>query len=116
MLQEGEKGKAQLVYINPDADFATYDKITLDPVIVLCSKDSKSPREDIYNLASQLHYKVIAKLEEDFEIVQTPGSGVMRVSVALTEAKKSKARHYCEVGTVIIGPSVCAWGACIWKR
>ncbi|KHE90451.1 MAG: DUF3313 domain-containing protein [Candidatus Scalindua rubra] len=90
MLQEGEKGEAQLVYINSDVDFAAYDKVILDPVIVMCSKDSKSPREELYNLASHLHYKVVAKLKEDFEIVQTPGSGVMRISVALTEAKKSK--------------------------
>ena len=32
LLQEGKKGEAQLIYINPDADFAAYDKIMLDPV------------------------------------------------------------------------------------
>ena len=90
MLQEGEKGEAQLRYINPDAEFAAYDKVMVDPVEVWCSKDSKIPQEELQNLASHLHYKVISKLEEDYKIVQTPGPGVMRISAALTEAKKSK--------------------------
>ena len=90
MLREGEKGEAQLIYINPDADFAAYDKVMFDPVGVWCSVDSKVPREELHNLATHLHNKVIAKLEEDYEIVQTQGPGVMRISVALTEAKKSK--------------------------
>jgi hypothetical protein len=90
MLQEGEKGEALERYINPDADFTVYDKVIVDPVLTMCSKDSKAPREELYNLANHLHYKVIAKLDEDYEIVKTPGPGVMRISVALTEAKKSK--------------------------
>ncbi len=90
MLQEGDKGEAQYIYINPDADFAAYDKVVFDPVEVWCSVDSKIPREDLHNLASHLHNKVIVKLEEDYEIVETQGPGVMHISVALTEAKKSK--------------------------
>ncbi|MEE8207620.1 MAG: DUF3313 domain-containing protein [Nitrosomonadaceae bacterium] len=90
MLREGKKGEAQLIYINPDADFAAYDKVMFDPVGVWCSVDSKVPREELHNLATHLHNTVIAKLEEDYEIVQTQGPGVMRISVALTEAKKSK--------------------------
>ncbi|GAX59615.1 hypothetical protein SCALIN_C04_0103 [Candidatus Scalindua japonica] len=91
MLQEGGEGEGQLVYINPDADFTAYDKVIVDPVLTMCSKDSKAPREELYNLANHLHYKVVAKLDEDYEIVETPGPGVMRISAALTEAKKSKA-------------------------
>ncbi len=90
MLQEGKKGEAQLIYINPDADFAAYDKVMFDPVAVWCSVDSKIPREELHNLATHLHNKVIAKLGEDYEIVETQGPGVMHISVALTEAKKSK--------------------------
>lgn len=90
LLQEGEKGEAQLRYINPDADFAVYDKVMVDPVEVWCSKDSKIPQEELNNLASHLHYKIIAKLEDDYKVVQTRGPGVMRISAALTEAKKSK--------------------------
>lgn len=90
MLKEGEKGEAQLVYINPDADFTAYDKVIVDPVLTMCSMDSKVPREELYNLASHLHYKIIDRLNEDYEIVQTPGPGIMRISAALTEAKKSK--------------------------
>ncbi len=90
MLQEGKKGEAQLIYINPDADFAAYDKVMFDPVGVWCSVDSKVPREELHNLATHLHNKVIAKLGEDYEIVETQGPGVMHISVALTEAKKSK--------------------------
>ena len=90
MLQEGEKGEALERYINPDADFTAYDKVIVDPVLTMCSMDSKAPREELYNLANHLHYKIIDKLEEDYKIVQTKDPGVMRISVALTEAKKSK--------------------------
>jgi len=89
MLQEEEKGKSQLIYTNPDADFAAYDKVIVDPVAVLCSKDSKISQEELYNLTSYLHYKVLANLMKDYKSVQTPGPGVMRISAVLTEAKKS---------------------------
>ncbi|GJQ59610.1 MAG: DUF3313 domain-containing protein [Candidatus Scalindua sp. AMX11] len=90
LLQEGEKGEAQLRYVNPDADFAAYDKVIVDPSAVWCSKDSKIPQDELNNLASHLHYKIVARLKGDYEVVQTPGPGVMRISAALTEAKKSK--------------------------
>ena len=89
MLQEGEVGESQLIYTNPDADFAAYDKVIVDPVAVWCSKDSKIPQEELANLASYLCYKVLANLMKDYKSVKTPGPGVMRVSVVLTEAKKS---------------------------
>ncbi len=38
----------------------------------------------------RLYYKVIAKLKEDYETVQTLDPGVMGTSAAFTEAKKSK--------------------------
>jgi hypothetical protein len=90
LLEEGKKGEAQLRYINPAVNFAVYDKILIDPVEVWIGKDSKIPREELQNLASHLQYKIIDKLKEDYVIVNTGGPGVMRISAALTEAKKSK--------------------------
>ena len=34
MLSEGKEGKALLVYQNPKANWASYDKVMLDPVTV----------------------------------------------------------------------------------
>jgi len=92
MLRKGQEGEGQLVYKNPKADFAAYDKVIVDPVTMWIGKDSKledvAP-EDRQRLVHDLWAKINEALKPDYEIVHIPGPGVMRIQVAITEAEQS---------------------------
>ena len=92
-LQPGKSGQAQLVYINPKADFARYTKIMIDPISIMGSENSKLaglPKEDVTALLSYLDGKLREELSRDYTIVNNAGPDVMRLRVALTEAKGAK--------------------------
>ncbi len=92
MLAKGKEGEAQLVYKNPKADFAAYDKVMVDPVTMWIGKDSELgdvAHEDRQRLANDLWAKINEALKQDYEIVHVPGPGVMRIQVAITEAERS---------------------------
>ena len=90
ILQKGEKDQALLVYKNPTASWSSYTKVYLDPVTVWKDEQTKDvSAEDLQTLADYLEVQVNDALKQDYEMVQAPGPGVMRVSVAITEADAS---------------------------
>jgi len=93
MLQEGKAGEALLLYLNPNADWASYDKILFESVTIWHGEDSKLddiPKADLQRLANYLHTAIVTKLRADYEIVNEPGPGVLRIRMAITDAEKSK--------------------------
>lgn len=86
LLQHGGEGEALLVYKNPHADFSTYRTVYVEPVLVLLSKHSSVPQEELDKLGGDLRSKVIWKLKEDFLVVPKLVPGALRVELALTEA------------------------------
>jgi hypothetical protein len=92
-LRPGQGEEALYVYFNPMADFKRYTKITLDPVQVYAARGSaltKLPKADLQNLVNYLEATLRENLKKDYEIVTAPGPDVMRLRVAMTEAKGSK--------------------------
>lgn len=89
ILQPGKEGEALLVYKNPQADFSIYHAVYVEPVIVLMSKNSSVPGEELNRLAGDLRAKVIWKLKEDFLVVPKLVPGALRIELALTEAEPS---------------------------
>lgn len=93
MLQEGKAGEALLLYLNPNADWASYDKVLFESVTIWHGEDSKLddiPKADLQRLANYLHTAIVTKLRADYEIVNEPGPGVLRIRMAITDAEKSK--------------------------
>ena len=92
ILRQGGEGEAALVYWDEDADFSAYNNIIIDPVTIWLAKGSAltkvSPQERT-QLANEFHAAIHKALSEDFQIVDQPGPGTMRVRVALTDAQKS---------------------------
>ena len=91
-LREGNKGEAQLLYINPAADIAAYDKILMDPVKVYSSKNgklSKLPKEDVQHIVNYLDAAMREQLGNHYDLVDKAGKGVMCVRLAITEADGS---------------------------
>jgi hypothetical protein len=91
MLKKGEGDEEALLrYINPDADWRSYDKVILDSVTVWKNEETQdvSP-EDLQKLTDFAYSQFHEALTKDYSIVGQPGPGVMRVALAITEAEAS---------------------------
>jgi hypothetical protein len=89
-LHAGEKGQALLVYVDPQARFATYHKIMIDPVTIWRNADTKALSQmEAATLVDDLDTVLRITLDRDYQIVGKPGADVMRLRVAITEAEGS---------------------------
>ena len=92
LLREGGTNELRLVYRNPKADWHAYDKVLLEPV-TLWRSGHKSlepvPQEDLLRLVTDFQSAVRTRLGEDFRFVEQPGPGVMRIRLAITDARAS---------------------------
>lgn len=90
LLEKGEDGDALRRYINPNADWRSYTKVILEPVMIWKDKETEdvSP-EDLQTLVNFLHGQLYDMLGKDYTIVQQAGPGVMRATLAITEAEAS---------------------------
>ncbi len=89
MLQPGGEGQVALRYVNPNARFGSYDKILIEPVSIWATDESslKDVSEgDRRMLVDYLHTALSQSLAKDYSLTGTPGPGVMRLRVALTDA------------------------------
>ena len=79
-----------MVYKNPNAKWASYNKIIVDPVQIWKDAETEDvSRADLQRLANDFWSKIREAVQKDYEIVHQPGPGVMRVSTAITEAEAS---------------------------
>jgi hypothetical protein len=90
-MKEGEKGQAQLVYLNPKADFSKYDAIMIDSVTLWeSSANSKLSPEDQRMVTGFFFRALHEVLSKEIQIVDRPGPRVMRLRAAITEAKGAR--------------------------
>jgi hypothetical protein len=92
-LKPGRGDQALLVYINPQADFSQYQKVIVDPVTIWYAEGSDLadvPREELQRLADYLETAMRKQLQLDFQLVERPEPGTLRIRTAITEARKSK--------------------------
>lgn len=85
-LQPGNNAYgARLAYTNPEADFAKYDRLIIDPITFFLPPDSTVTEEDRTRLGQALHQILSAEMAKDYQIVTEPGPTTMRFRGALTE-------------------------------
>jgi hypothetical protein len=85
-LQPGGKGKAALVWINPNVQWAQYTKIYIKPVEFWASADSKVSAADQQVLTTYFYNQLKTTLAKNFAMVDQPGQGVLVLRVALMDA------------------------------
>ncbi len=91
-LRKGKKGEPQLIYINPQVDWAHYDAIHIESVTLWRNeKTDDVPEEEQQRLTDYLFRSLHEHLSEDYKIVDEPGPNVLRLRAAITEAKGAKA-------------------------
>jgi len=94
LLAPGGSGQADLVYLNPSANFASYNRVMLEPVAIWSGPDSSLssvPSNQRQVLANRFHAGLYKALAERCRIVQSASPGTLRLRVALVDAKSSNA-------------------------
>jgi hypothetical protein len=82
----GDSGpRPRLHYINTDADWAAYNKVLVDPIIFFSSEDVE-PHPEIQILLNYFWAELRKELNQDYELVDTPQPGTLRITIALTRA------------------------------
>lgn len=83
---EGSGQKAMLVYTDMSANFTSYSKIIIAPVTFWAADDSKVSAADQQTLCNYAYNTFSTEFAKNFTIVDQPGPGVARLSIALTDA------------------------------
>ena len=100
-LAPGDRGEAQLLYINPRTDFSKYHAVMIDSVTLW--RDAKTAAVsavDQQMLTDHLYAALHKQLSQDYEIADKPGPGVLRVRAAITEAKGANVAANVVTGVV----------------
>lgn len=97
-LKPGHGDQAQLVYINPEADFSPYKRVLVEPVIVWeRTAGLDASEEEFVSLANDLGSALRKQLELEFELVESPGPGTLRIRTAITHVRESGASIEMEI-------------------
>jgi hypothetical protein len=84
-LTPGRGDEAQLRYIAPEADFSGYRKVIVDPVVAWeGGAGSAAPVAELKSLADALTAALREQLAHEFEVVEVPAAGTLRIRAALT--------------------------------
>lgn len=87
-LEPGESGEAQLRWVNPAANFSRYDAIWIDSVRIWQNDTTAElSAEDQQMLTDAFYAALHEELPKSWRVADGPGPGVMRLRVAITEAK-----------------------------
>jgi len=90
LLRDGGPNELWRVYRNPKVDWHAYRAVLLEPV-TLWRSGRKSldpvPQEDLLRLVTDFQGAVRTALGEGFPFVEQPGPGVMRIRLAITDAR-----------------------------
>jgi hypothetical protein len=82
----GSDQQAMLRYLNPNANWSSYNKVMIAPVTYWAADDSRISAADQQALCNYLYTVLVTDLGKTFVIVDQPGPGVIKVSAALTDA------------------------------
>ena len=90
ILEKGADGQALYRYENPKADFKSYSKIMIDPVIISKSADMDAEETENYQkLVNNAFVLLNDQLKNDYSIVKSPEPGALRVQMAILAASSA---------------------------
>jgi Protein of unknown function (DUF3313) len=90
LLNPGGAGQPDLVYRSPTANFASYNKVLLEPVAIWARPDSPLntvPVEQRQAAANAFYSDLYNALSRRCQMVTAPSPGTMRMHFALVDAK-----------------------------
>jgi hypothetical protein len=111
---EGKGDQAIYRYMKPGVDVKAYNKIMVDPVIIVKEAELDADQlENYQKLANNAYVYITSELGEDYQMVKTPQPGTMRLQFAIIDADSSKPVRnlLSSVSPIGIGLSVVKYGA-----
>jgi Protein of unknown function (DUF3313) len=78
--------QAMLAYINPNANFSSYNKVIIAPVTYWGDANSTLPTNEQEMLCNYFYNVLVQAFSKNYTLVTDPGPGVVQLSVALTDA------------------------------
>ena len=92
LLERGQNGRVLPGYRNPMASWPAYSKVLLEPVTIserLSFKLRHHEHQALVLLTGSFEDKLHLKLSKDYEMVERPTAGTMRIQVAITQPEES---------------------------
>jgi hypothetical protein len=92
-MQPDPDKRVDWLYTNPEADVSKYNKIMLDYVQFVFNDDdgyNGIQADELVVLAEAFHRAIISELSEQFEFTSSPGPGVLRLRLALTNVRAGR--------------------------
>jgi hypothetical protein len=86
-LTLGGKDQVGLRYINPAAQWTKYNKVLIEPVTFWGGNSTLVSSADQQALVNYFSQQLREQLGKKFQIVDLPGPGVMKLTVAMTDAE-----------------------------
>ncbi|MCX6928182.1 MAG: DUF3313 domain-containing protein [Verrucomicrobia bacterium] len=95
MLEKGEKGMANYIYVDKSANWAKYTKVCIKPLELWKADDPESPigkmSEETRQMVMESFYAAFYEaLSNNFQIVDQAGPDVLVVHAAMTDGRPSK--------------------------
>jgi hypothetical protein len=86
-LREDRSIFADLVYVAPDANFASYKGLIIDPVSLRGERAAKLEASERQMLGNLMRSSFVRSLGGVYPIVSEPGPGVMRLRLAISDVE-----------------------------
>jgi hypothetical protein len=86
-LTPGGKDQASLRYINPSAQWTNYNKVMIEPVTFWGGSSTSISAADQQMLVNYFSQQLKEQLGKKFQIADQAGPGVMKLTVAMTDAE-----------------------------
>ncbi len=84
-LQVGSEKQAAYRYVNPSVNWTQYHAVMIAPVTFWGSDQSQVSPEDQQTLCDYFQKSLADHLSKNFQIVDQPGPGVMKIEVAIVD-------------------------------
>jgi len=86
-LQAGGKDQVNYRYFNPSAQWTQYDKVLIEPVTFWGGESTTVPTADQQALTNYFSQQLREQLGKKLKLADQPGPGVLKVTVAMTDAE-----------------------------
>jgi hypothetical protein len=106
-LQKGGPDQALYNYIKPGVNWASYNKMLLEPVTVMVPADEKGiVSSDMLSVANNFYSQLVTELSKNWEMVKEPGPNTIRAKVGLTDVSPGSGAMQAVSSVLPIGLAV----------
>ena len=105
-LKKSRKLEGAMSYESPSKSLKEYDKFIIDPVVVHFAPNAKGIGVDpfkVQQVAAYFHRELWQALSIRYQVVNTPGPGVLRLRAAITDIKTTVPLMNIHPGTKLLG-------------